>query len=72
MDIITEVLPYIGSGLSLVNIVILLQLKYFQKDLERDAQKLKELEENINKRIRRIEFFLDKRFSFSSLPDGYK
>ena len=72
MELLTEILPYVGGSLSVVNVVILFHLKTLQKDLDKDAKRLEKVEEDLNKRIRRIEFFLDKRFSFSSLPDGYK
>lgn len=72
MDLLQELLPYFGGSLSIVNIVILFNLRNIQKDLDRDAKRLEKVEADLNKRIRRIEFFLDKRFSFSSLPDGYQ
>ena len=72
MELLTELLPYVGSSLSVVNVVILFQLKTLQKDLDKDAKRLEKVEEALDKRIRKIEFFLDKKFSFSSLPHGYK
>ena len=72
MDLLKDLLPYVGGSISVINVVILVNLKNLQKDLETDAKKLEKLEQALEKRIRRIEFFLDKKFSFSSLPDGYK
>ncbi len=47
-------------------------LRTLEKDLQREISEYKEFKKETEKRLRRMEFFLDKRFSFSSLPDGYK
>lgn len=72
MDVIGEALSIIGSGLSIANIIILMHLKYLQKDLIREREEYKLFKKETEQRLRRMEFFLDKRFSFSSLPEGYK
>lgn len=72
MDIVGEALSIIGSGLSLANIIILMHLKHLQKDLDREREEYKLFKQETERRLRRMEFFLDKKFSFSSLPDGYK
>ncbi len=72
MDILLQVLPFLGGTISVVNVFFFMYLRNLEKDLERERKEYREFRKETERRLRRMEFFLDKRFSFSSLPDGYK
>ncbi|MDJ0577428.1 MAG: hypothetical protein QNJ65_19990 [Xenococcaceae cyanobacterium MO_234.B1] len=72
MDILLQVLPFLGGTISVVNVFFFMYLRNLEKDLERERKEYREFRKETEGRLRRMEFFLDKRFSFSSLPDGYK
>ena len=72
MDALLQVLPFLGGTISVVNVFFFMYLRNLEKDLERERKEYREFKKEIEKRLRRMEFFLDKRFSFSSLPDGYR
>ena len=72
MDVLLQVIPFLGGTISVVNVFFFMYLRNLEKDLERERNEYKDFKKETEKRLRRMEFFLDKRFSFSSLPDGYK
>lgn len=72
MDIFLQLIPFLGGTISVVNVFFFMYLRNLEKDLERERAEYKEFRKETEKRLRRMEFFLDKRFSFSSLPNGYK
>ncbi len=72
MDILLQVLPFLGGTISVVNVFFFMYLRNLEKDLERERKEYREFKKETEIRLRRMEFFLDKRFSFSSLPDGYR
>ena len=72
MDILLQVLPFLGGTISVVNVFFFMYLRNLEKDLSRERNEYREFKKETERRLRRMEFFLDKRFSFSSLPDGYK
>ncbi len=72
MDAFLQLLPFLGGTVSVVNVFFFMYLRTLEKDLQREISEYKEFKKETEKRLRRMEFFLDKRFSFSSLPDGYK
>ena len=72
MDTLLQLLPFLGGTVSVVNVFLFMYLRNLEKDLQREITEYKEFKREAEKRLRRMEFFLDKRFSFSSLPDGYK
>ena len=72
MDVLLQALPFLGGTISVVNVFFFMYLRNLEKDLERERKEYREFKKETQQRLRRMEFFLDKRFSFSSLPDGYK
>ncbi len=72
MEALLQVLPVLGGTISVVNVFFFMYLRNLEKDLERERKEYTEFKKETEKRLRRMEFFLDKRFSFSSLPDGYR
>ena len=72
MEVLLQIIPWLGGTVSVVNVFFFMYLRYLEKDLSRERSEYKEFKKETEKRLRRMEFFLDKRFSFSSLPDGYK
>lgn len=72
MDALLQLIPFVGGTISVVNVFFFMYLRNLEKDLERERNEYKEFRKETEKRLRRMEFFLDKRFSFSSLPEGYK
>ncbi len=72
MDVLLQIVPLLGGTISVVNVFFFMYLRNLEKDLERERNEYKEFRKETEKRLRRMEFFLDKRFSFSSLPEGYK
>ena len=72
MDTLLQVLPFLGGTISVVNVFFFMYLRNLEKDLSRERNEYREFKKETERRLRRMEFFLDKRFSFSSLPDGYK
>ena len=72
MEVLLQIIPFLGGTISVVNVFFFMYLRYLEKDLERERTEDKDFKRETEKRLRRMEFFLDKRFSFSSLPDGYK
>ncbi len=72
MDAFLQLLPFLGGTVSVVNVFFFMYLRGLEKDLQREISEYKDFKKETEKRLRRMEFFLDKRFSFSSLPDGYK
>ncbi len=72
MDVFLQLLPVFGGTVSVVNVFFFMYLRGLEKDLQREITEYKNFQKETEQRLRRVEFFLDKRFSFSSLPDGYK
>ncbi len=72
MDVILQLIPLFGGTISVVNVFFFMYLRNLEKDLSRERNEYKDFKKETEQRLRRMEFFLDKRFSFSSLPDGYK
>lgn len=72
MDVLLQLIPFLGGTISVVNVFFFMYLRNLEKDLQRERLEDKEFKKETEKRLRRMEFFLDKRFSFSSLPEGYK
>ncbi len=72
MEALLQIIPFIGGTVSVVNVFFFMYLRHLEKDLSREREEYKEFKNLTEQRLRRMEFFLDKRFSFSSLPDGYK
>ena len=72
MEALLQVLPVLGGTISVVNVFFFMYLRNLEKDLERERKEYREFKKETEIRLRRMEFFLDKRFSFSSLPDGYR
>ncbi len=72
MDAFLQLLPFLGGTVSVVNVFFFMYLRGLEKDLQREISEYKKFKEETEERLRRMEFFLDKRFSFSSLPGGYK
>ncbi len=72
MDTLLQLLPFLGGTVSVVNVFFFMYLKNLEKDLQREISEYKRFKKEAEERLKRMEFFLDKRFSFSSLPGGYK
>ncbi len=72
MDVFLQLIPLFGGTISVVNVFFFMYLRNLEQDLSRERNEYKEFKKETEQRLRRMEFFLDKRFSFSSLPDGYK
>ncbi len=72
MDVVLQLIPLFGGTISVVNVFFFMYLRNLEKDLSRERNEYKDFKKETEQRLRRMEFFLDKRFSFSSLPDGYK
>ena len=72
MDVFLQLLPFLGGTVSVVNVFFFMYLRGLEKDLQREKSEYKEFKKDTEERLRRMEFFLDKKFSFSSLPGGYK
>ena len=72
MDVILQLIPLFGGTISVINVFFIMYLRNLEQDLSRERNEYKEFKKETEQRLRRMEFFLDKRFSFSSLPDGYK
>lgn len=72
MDILLQLLPFLGGTVSVVNVVFFMYLRNLEKDLQRERDEYRLFKEETEKRMRRVELFLDKKFSFNSVPGGYK
>ena len=72
MDAFLQLLPFLGGTVSVVNVFFFMYLRTLEKDLQREKSEYKEFKKETERRLRRMELFLDKKFSFSSIPGGYK
>ncbi len=71
-EILLHILPLLGSTVSIGNIILFIYLYQLEKSLKKEREEYRDFRKSTEKRLRRMELFLDKKFSFSSLPGGYK